>query len=298
MRNFLQSFLEYLEKEKNYSPLTLKSYGEDITFFIAHLEEEHPELQIQEVSYVFIRNWIVSMVEQGLQNVSINRKISSLQTFFKFLRKTNVLTENPLAKHQPLKKQKKVQVPFSVKEMENLQEFTLMGSDYQEILHKTLIDFFYATGVRKSELIELKFSQVDFGKNQIKVLGKRNKERIIPMIPALKQSLEVYAEARSKFLKTVSDDFFFVNKNGVKLNQTFVYRLINSYLSIVSEKAKKSPHVLRHTFATHLLNQGADINSVKELLGHSSLASTQVYTHSSLAELQQVYQNAHPRNQE
>lgn len=298
MRNFLQSFLEYLEKEKNYSPLTLKSYGEDITFFIAHLEEEHPELQIQEISYVFIRNWIVSMVEKGLQNVSINRKISSLQTFFKFLRKTNVLTENPLAKHQPLRKQKKVQVPFSVKEMENLQEFTLMGSDYQEILHKTLIDFFYATGVRKSELIELKFSQVDFGKSQIKVLGKRNKERIIPMIPALKQSLEVYAEARSKFLKTVSDDFFFVNKNGVKLNQTFVYRLINSYLSIVSEKAKKSPHVLRHTFATHLLNQGADINSVKELLGHSSLASTQVYTHSSLAELQQVYQNAHPRNQE
>jgi integrase/recombinase XerC len=298
MRNFLQSFLEYLEKEKNYSPLTLKSYGEDITFFIAHLEEEHPELQIQEISYVFIRNWIVSMVEKGLQNVSINRKISSLQTFFKFLRKTNVLTENPLAKHQPLRKQKKVQVPFSVKEMENLQEFTLMGSDYQEILHKTLIDFFYATGVRKSELIELKFSQVDFGKSQIKVLGKRNKERIIPMIPALRQSLEVYAEARSKFLKTVSDDFFFVNKNGVKLNQTFVYRLINSYLSIVSEKAKKSPHVLRHTFATHLLNQGADINSVKELLGHSSLASTQVYTHSSLAELQQVYQNAHPRNQE
>jgi integrase/recombinase XerC len=237
------------------------------------------------------------MVEQGLQNVSINRKISSLQTFFKFLRKTNVLLENPLTKHQPLKKQKKVQVPFSVKEMESLQKVTFAGLGYEEVLNKTLIDFFYATGVRKTELIELKLSQVDFGKNQIKVLGKRNKERIIPMIPALKQSLEDYIMERKKLETLIDTDFFFVNKNGVKLNQTFVYRLINSYLSVVSEKAKKSPHVLRHTFATHLLNQGADINSVKELLGHSSLASTQVYTHSSLAELQQVYQNAHPRNQ-
>ena len=169
-------------------------------------------------------------------------------------------------------------------------------SGFEEVRNKLIVDLFYTTGIRRAELIHLKVSDIDLAKAVIKVVGKRNKERLVPVLPVLMDQFVVYARERAELEKNIDLGYFFLTKKGVKLNETFVYRLINSYFSTVSEKVKKSPHILRHTFATHLLNNGADLNSVKELLGHSSLASTQVYTHNSLAELKKVHGAAHPRN--
>jgi integrase/recombinase XerC len=203
---------------------------------------------------------------------------------------------NPLLKHKALKISKKLQIPFSEKEVAEV--FVRMWNPlgFEEVRNKLIIDLFYTTGMRRTELIHVKAADVDLSNNTIKVLGKRNKERILPILPIIKEQFSLYISERSS-LESVKDiEFLFLTKKGLKLNDSFVYRLINSYFSTVSEKVKKSPHILRHSFATHLLNNGADLNSVKELLGHSSLASTQIYTHSSLSELKKVYEDAHPRN--
>jgi integrase/recombinase XerC len=195
-----------------------------------------------------------------------------------------------------LKAPKKLQIPFSEKELDLVLNQINYTDDFDGIRDKLIVDLFYTTGIRRTELIHLKIQNIDLFNNTIKVLGKRNKERIIPILPIVADQIKLYLTERSQ-LQSIKDlDYFFLLLKGVKLNDSFVYRIINYYFSNVSEKVKKSPHILRHTFATHLLNNGADINSVKELLGHSSLASTQVYTHSSLAELKKVYGNAHPRN--
>jgi integrase/recombinase XerC len=195
-----------------------------------------------------------------------------------------------------LKAPKKLQIPFSEKELDLVLNQINYTDDFDGIRDKLIVDLFYTTGIRRTELIHLKIQNIDLYNKTIKVLGKRNKERIIPILPIVADQIKLYLTERSQ-LQSIKDlDYFFLLLKGVKLNDSFVYRIINYYFSNVSEKVKKSPHILRHTFATHLLNNGADINSVKELLGHSSLASTQVYTHSSLAELKKVYGNAHPRN--
>jgi integrase/recombinase XerC len=202
-----------------------------------------------------------------------------------------------LSKHKSLKSTTKLQIPFSEKELDNVLNLIKYPDGFDGIRDKLVIDLFYATGIRRIELINLKMQNVDLSNNTLKVLGKRNKERILPILPIISQSFKIYIAERANLEVIINEDCFFLTLKGVKLNESFVYRLINNYFSNVSEKVKKSPHILRHTFATHLLNNGADINSVKELLGHSSLASTQVYTHSSLAELKKVYSNAHPRSQ-
>jgi integrase/recombinase XerC len=232
-----------------------------------------------------------------MSNVSVNRKIASLKAFYKFLLKIKQIEVSPLLKHKALKTPKKIQIPFSEKEVDEVLSQMQNPVGFEEIRNKLVIDLFYTTGMRRAELIHLKLVNVDLSNGVIKVLGKRNKERLIPVLPIITEQLSVYIKERYSLEVIVSEDYFFLTKKGLKLNDSFVYRLINSYFSTVSEKVKKSPHVLRHTFATHLLNNGADLNSVKELLGHSSLASTQVYTHSSLSELKQVYKYAHPRNQ-
>jgi integrase/recombinase XerC len=236
-------------------------------------------------------------VDAGVSNTSVNRKISSLKSYYKFLLKTKQIEVSPLLKHKALKTPKKIQIPFSEKELDMVLNQLQFPEGFEGIRDKLIIDLFYTTGIRRTELIQLSASNVNISNKTLKVLGKRNKERIVPMLPVLEKQIKLYFSERANLEQIKDSEYFFLTQKGVKLNDSFVYRLINSYFSNVSEKVKKSPHILRHTFATHLLNNGADINSVKELLGHSSLASTQVYTHSSLSELKKVYGNAHPRNQ-
>lgn len=292
----LQAYQDYLQKEKNYSSLTLRAYLDDIKSFHKYLEENHDQLPLEEINYSQVRSWIVTLVENKIANKSINRKISSLKSYYKFLLKIKQIECNPLSKHKSLKVPKKVQIPFSEKELTNVLEIELIESDFESIRNKLIIELFYATGIRRAELINLKTNNVDKHNKTLKVLGKRNKERIIPLLDCTLELLDIYNEERNKLTQLQNPDVLILSKNGKILSETFVYRMINSYFSTVSEKVKKSPHVLRHTFATHLLNNGADLNSVKELLGHASLSSTQIYTHSSLSELQKVYKNAHPRN--
>lgn len=297
MDNSKQAFRDYLQLEKNYSKHTVHNYCADVDFFETFLKAEFDQDDLLEVNYSQIRSWIVSLVDVGISNVSVNRKISSLKSYYKFLLKSKQIEVSPLLKHKALKTPKKIQIPFSEKELDLVLNQLRFPEGFEGIRDKLIIDLFYTAGIRRTELIHLLISNVDTSNKTFKVLGKRNKERILPMLPVVEKQMQLYFSERANLEQIKDSDFFFLTQKGVKLNDSFVYRLINHYFSEVSEKVKKSPHILRHTFATHLLNHGADINSVKELLGHSSLASTQVYTHSSLSELKKVYGNAHPRNQ-
>jgi integrase/recombinase XerC len=298
MENFKNKFQDYLRSEKNYSLHTVTAYINDIGFFESFLSNEFDDNNLITVNYNQVRAWIVSLSDEGISNSSINRKISSLKSFYKFLLKTKQIETSPLLKHKALKAPKKLQIPFSEKELDLVLNQIVYSNDFDGIRDKLIVDLFYTTGIRRTELINLKLQNIDLSNGTLKVLGKRNKERIIPILPVVENQIKIYLTERSGLQRIVDEEYFFLLLKGVKLNDSFVYRLINYYFSNVSEKVKKSPHILRHTFATHLLNNGADINSVKELLGHSSLASTQVYTHSSLAELKKVYSSAHPRNKQ
>lgn len=296
MENFKNKFYDYLLLEKNYSQHTVKAYINDIGFFESFLSNEYEDNNLLLVNYNQIRSWIVSLSDDGISNTSINRKVSSLKSFYKFLLKTKQIDTSPLLKHKALKAPKKIQIPFSEKELDMVLNQIMYKEGFEGVRDKLIVDLFYTTGIRRTELINLKIQNVDLSNKTIKVIGKRNKERIIPILTIIEEQIKKYLSERSSIQELKESEYFFLLSNGIKLNDSFVYRLINYYFSNVSEKVKKSPHILRHTFATHLLNNGADINSVKELLGHSSLASTQVYTHNSLAELQKVYNSAHPRN--
>ena len=297
MNNNLQSFRDYLQLEKKYSPHTINAYLNDINLFESFNKNQFHQENIEQVNYSQIRSWIVSLVDDTISNVSVNRKIASLKAFYKFLLKTKQIEVSPLLKHKAMKTPKTLQIPFSEKEVAEVLSQISNPVGFEEIRDKLIIDLFYTTGIRRTELIHLKTANVNISNNTIKVLGKRNKERIIPLLPIVSRQLISYFNERTHLEKVTDKDCFFLTKKGLMLNDSFVYRLINTYFSTVSQKVKRSPHILRHTFATHLLNNGADLNSVKELLGHSSLASTQIYTHSSLSELKKVYENAHPRNQ-
>ena len=290
------AFRDYLQLEKKYSLHTINAYLNDITYFELFNKEHFEQDTIEHVNYSQIRSWIVLLVDESISNVTVNRKIASLKAYYKFLLKIKQIEVSPLLKHKALKTPKKLQTPFSEKELIDVLHRFDESVGFEEIRDKLIIDLFYTTGMRRTELIHLKVSNVNLSGNTLKVLGKRNKERILPVLPIIVQQLLAYNKERSSLENIVDQDYLLLTKKGLKLNDSFVYRLINAYFSTVSEKVKKSPHILRHTFATHLLNNGADLNSVKELLGHSSLASTQVYTHSSLSELKKVYQEAHPRN--
>lgn len=292
----LPAFTDYLSLEKKYSPHTVVAYKKDLEDFAAFAKEAYEILDLSEINYSIIRSWIISLVDSGISNRTINRKISSLKTYYKFLLKTKQIEVNPLAKHKALKTSKKLQVPFSEKEIENVITLLNEAEGFEAVRNKLIVELFYATGMRRAELVNLKLSDIDVVKQTVKVLGKRNKERIIPLLkPVVKTYLD-YIKERSALEYIESPLYVLLSSKGVKIYETLVYRVVNSYFSVASEKIKRSPHILRHSFATHLLNEGADINAVKELLGHSSLASTQVYTHNNIAKLKEVYGNAHPRN--
>lgn len=296
MRTNFQSHTEYLEKEKKYSPLTVKAYQNDILSFQLYLQNFHDACPMEQVSYSLIRSWIVHLSDAKNSSTSINRKMAALKSFYKFLLKTKQIENNPFVKHKSLKTPKRVQIPFSEKEISQLFETQFLETDFESVRNRLVVELLYATGIRRAELINLEVNAVDFYGKTIKVLGKRNKERVIPMLTTTLEIVKLYLIKRNEIKDIVNQNKLILSKKGNKISETFVYRLINNYFSTVSEKVKKSPHVLRHSFATHLLNNGADLNSVKELLGHASLSSTQIYTHSSLSELKKVYENAHPRN--
>lgn len=288
-------FLDYLRIEKNYSKHTITAYNKDLNEFKDFLLNDFKSSNIKNVEYKLIRSWIVSLVNNNISNRSINRKISSLKSFYKFLVKTQTIKVSPLISHSPLKQSKKIQVPFSKEEIEELLDGDLFNNDYKGILQKTIIQFFYFTGVRRFELISIKNSNIDFDSSSLKIMGKRNKERIIPMLPSLIEVTRDYMNSKIKNSIKSNNDFLFQNSKGDRLSEKFVYRTVNQYFKLVSPKVKKAPHVLRHSFATHLINEGADINSVKELLGHSSLSATQVYSHTSMERIKEVFNNSHPR---
>jgi integrase/recombinase XerC len=291
-----KTFIDYLLLEKKYSLHTVNAYRRDLETFHEFNKEKFTDNTINEVNYSQIRSWIIHLVDSGISNRSINRKISSLNSYYKFLLKVEVIKVNPLAKHKALKTSKKIQIPFSEKEVSTVLEDFNFDDSFKGIRDKLIIELFYSTGIRRIELVQLKLKDVDVSNKTLKVLGKRNKERFLPLLDSVLRALETYIRKRNTLEKINDTDILFLTKKGDKIYETLVYRIINDYFSKASTKVKKSPHILRHSFATHLLNQGADLNAVKELLGHSSLAATQVYTHNSIAELKKVYAKSHPRN--
>lgn len=288
----LDDFVRYLETEKRFSGHTVTAYKKDLAQFV-EFTEISKLTELKEIQYQSIRAWIVSLVDLKLENRSINRKLSTLRTFFRWLRKEGHIDGNPMKKVVAPMIQKRL--PSFAKESELKDDILkdLPNDDFEEVRDHLMIEFFYQTGIRLSELIELEDKNVT--SNSIKVLGKRNKERIIPITPALFQSVEKYRKLRTG-LVGLTDEFFTL-KNGNKLYPKFVYRKINNYLGKVTNLDKCSPHVLRHTFATHMLNNGAGLEVLKDILGHANLSATQVYTHNSFAKLTNIYSHAHPRGQ-
>jgi len=291
----IEKFIDYLQIEKNYSSNTLSAYKKDLIEFKNFINENFDKYPIEHAEYKAIRLWIVELVNKNLSNRSINRKVSSLKSFYKFLVKTDTISSSPLLAHSPLKQSKKIQVPFSKEEINSLLDSDSFKNDFRGVLQKTIITFFYFTGVRRIELINIKESDINMGSSTIRIMGKRSKERIIPMLPKLKKSIVDYLYLRSQEFNKETLEYLFVSRSGSQLSEKYVYRTVNEYFKLVSPKVKKAPHVLRHSFATHLINEGADINSVKELLGHSSLSATQVYSHTSMERIKEVFKNSHPR---
>jgi integrase/recombinase XerC len=290
------AYINYLSLEKKYSKHTVVAYINDLDAFLFYFKTEFNSEFINDCNYAQIRSWIVVLVDRGLSNRSVNRKLASLKSYYNFLLLSNQIKVSPLLKHKALKTAKKLQVPFSVNEMDSVLVNGAFDESFEGFRDKFMIELFYATGIRKAELIGLSMTDIDFDAKTIKVLGKRNKERIIPLSSGLIGVAKYYLKAREEVFVSVGFDYLFLTVKGGKIYNSLVYRVINSYFSIASTKLKKSPHVLRHTFATHLINEGADLNSVKELLGHTSLAATQIYIHNSMAKLKEVYANSHPRN--
>ena len=290
----LKSFFDYLEIEKKYSSNTIEAYRNDLNVFSRFLTDEFDVNNINNTNYSYVRSWIVDLVNKGISNRSINRKITSLNSYFKFILKIGLINENPLTNHKALKTQKKIQLPFSENEMLSVLDLDNFEDNFTGARDRLIIDLFYTTGIRRIELIQLMISDVNINNKHIKVLGKRNKERIIPLIDSTINILNKYLVYREE-LKS-DETFLFITKKGKQVYEKLIYRIINKYFDTISTKVKKSPHIIRHSFATHLLNNGADLNSVKDLLGHSSLAATQVYTNRSIDEIKKVFAKSHPRN--
>ncbi len=287
----IDKFLEYIAVEKRYSEHTLISYKKDLEDFLLFVSDTEGTRDLTKVDKKVIRNFLVHLTENHFQKRSINRKLSSLRSFYLFLLKIGEIEVSPLESVSSLKFYAEKQIPMSEEEMAELSE--ILDEDTEHFLEKAIIETLYQTGMRKAELCNLFFENVDFSSNEIKIKGKGNKERIVPISSVLAEILYKFTEIRKPLPE--SEIYFFVRENGKKLSEKFVYSVVNSYLSMVTFKKKKSPHILRHSFATHVLNNGAEISKVKKLLGHSSLASTQVYTNGNIEQLKKVFNQAHPR---
>jgi len=283
-------FIDYLSSEKRFSKHTITSYTNDINQFSVFLLNEYQiKDQVSEINFQIIRSWISSLLEKGVSPRSVNRKISTLKTYFRFLLREGFVNESPMLKVVSPKSRKRLPLFIEESEIELLLNEIKFEDGFIGERDKLIIEFFYVTGIRLSELINIKIADINIEKNYVKVLGKRNKERIIPISFRVVQQLQL-------FIKRYNiNDYLFTNIEGKKVYTKLVYRIVNKYLAKITSIEKKSPHILRHTFATHMLNNGADINAIKELLGHANLSATQVYTHNTIEKLKSVYKQAHPR---
>ena len=286
-------FFDYLSYERKYSPLTIVSYRNDLSQFKLFISEAFGDTELSQIDHIIIREWIGKLKEAKIASSSINRKLSTLKSFFKFLQRLHPEINNPLTKIQAPKAKKRLPVFIDESQIPRLDMGIFDNGSFDEIQEKLVFEFFYQTGIRRNELILLKESDVDLHALIIKVLGKRNKVRAIPITLEFKRMLSAFFNLKK--IKGIDSEFFFCDEKGNHLNESYVYKIIKDQISTISTLHKKSPHVLRHSFATHLLNNGADINAVKELLGHSSLAATQIYTHNTIEKLKKVYNQAHPR---
>jgi integrase/recombinase XerC len=290
----IQPFLEYLQFEKRYSPHTIISYRTDLEQFFAYLASQYDNPPVTAITPRFVRSWLAEMREDEMTAKSLNRKISSLKSFFKFQLKVGTIQQSPMTTVVAPKVGKRLPSFVAQDDMLTLQQYVEFPDTWKGQTDKLLIALFYATGMRLSELINLKESQLDVSNCQVKVLGKGNKERIIPVSKELMDQLVAYSDNKKKLEVTAADNVF-VNEKGKPLYPKYVFNVVKSNLSLVTTVQKKSPHILRHTFATHLTNNGADLNAVKELLGHGSLAATQIYTHNTIEKLKDIYKKAHPK---
>jgi len=291
----LAAFLKYLKVEKGYSAHTIRSYGDDVKQFFEFCGHDPERDHFNGINHRQIRYWLSSLLSKGYTTRSANRKLSSLRTFYRFLLREGVVKTNPLARIIPPKSGKRLPSFVGENEMSRVISTDRFESDYTGVRDRLIIVLFYFTGIRLSELVGLTTDKIDFSSQSIKVLGKGNKERIIPMHPELKTLIEEYLKVRAELEVNKSEKYLFLTEKGKPVYPKLIYRVVKSNLSEVTTLEKKSPHVLRHTFATHLLNQGAELNAIKDLLGHASLSATQVYTHSSFEKLKKVYKQAHPR---
>ncbi len=290
----VDEFLSYLNLQKRFSPLTTKNYAVDLKQFFNFLNQEVYDSRLSEISYQHVRSFIASLIDKKKSTVSVNRKISCLKSFFKYALKNNLISNNPMQKIQGPKTPKRLPVFIDENQIEKIFNQLKFDSGFEGIRNKLLIDVLYQTGLRRAELINLKETDLDLISLQLKVLGKRNKERIIPFSIHLKRCIQEYLNAKQE--NNLINSFLFVNLKNIQLSPQALTKIVSEILSEVTTNKKKSPHVLRHTFATHLLNRGADINAVKELLGHANLSATQIYTHNTIEKLKKSYNQAHPRS--
>ena len=288
-----QNYLDYLLLEKRYSSHTVKAYRTDLRIFESYLKEIYTT-SIDKANHIMIRSWLVEELNKGNSARTVNRKITTLKSFYKYLIKEHKIKQNPTLKIPSSKISKKLPQFVGLADMNKLLDKLKFEKNFSGYRDKLIIEVFYSTGIRLSELINIKLTDVDPQKSQIKVLGKRNKERLIPLTKELQKSIKGYMTFRMKE-KVIDRSYLFITDSGKKLNPSMVYRKVNELLKGVTTLEKKSPHVLRHTFATHMLNNGADLNVIKELLGHASLSATEVYTHNSIDQLKEIFNNAHPR---
>ncbi len=296
LSSHIQPFLDSLRFEKRYSPHTIRSYHDDLFQFSTFLQSTFDDPELKDISAPFVRSWLASLKEAKLTGKSINRKISSLKVFFKYQMRVELLETTPMVNIVSPKISKRLPVYVEQKDMEVLLNHVEFADNLQGQTDRLILNLFYSTGMRLSEMVQLEERQVDQHYKTVRVLGKGNKERIIPVSEELMRDIELYRQLKKKELEDSDSPYLLVDKKGKQLYHKYVYLAVKKYLKEVSTQEKKSPHVLRHTFATHLTNNGADLNAVKELLGHSSLAATQIYTHNSIEKLKQIHKKAHPKS--
>ncbi len=288
-----ESFLQYIRTERRYSRNTVISYKNDLDQFFQWLAVNNRSTAADSINHADVRGWMVSLLEGGAATGTVHRKMSALRAFFRYLRRSEVISADPMSGLKLPKKSKQLPVFVAEEALNRLLDDFQFGDNFSGIRDRTIIEILYLTGMRRSELINLRDEDVDLFSGQVKVTGKRGKQRVIPLATGFIKSVELYLSARKE--SGLTAEWFFVTDRGNKMYDKGVYNIVIRYLSMVTTVEKKSPHVLRHTFATHMLNHGADLNSIKELLGHASLSATQVYTHNTFEQLKKVYKQAHPR---
>ena len=292
---YISDFLNYLQYQKRYSRHTVISYKNDLESFDGFISHSYGPVLLSDIKSAFIRTWLASLKEKGITSRTISRKISTLKSFFKYHIKKEVIAFSPMSAISSPKSGKKLPQFIDKKDIETLFKYVEFPDNWQGATEKLILQLFYNTGIRQAELLQLQNNHFDAGNSSIKVLGKGNKERIIPVSADIGNSIRNYINEKTALFPGLENNFLFVNVKGRKLYARYVYNIVNKYLSLVTTIDKKSPHILRHTFATHLTNNGADLNAVKELLGHSSLAATQIYTHNTIEKLKDAYKKAHPK---